>query len=82
MIVRDGGIFLHKSHRDRGTKFRDSFRQTPQSSGVEPLRLRVLSSHWNAFAERWVKSVKDECFSKLTFFGEDSLRHALGSAAK
>ncbi len=31
----------------------------------------------NAHAERWVKSVKDECLSKLIFFGEASLRRAL-----
>jgi hypothetical protein len=31
----------------------------------------------NAFAERWVKSVKDECLSKLILFGETSLRRAL-----
>ncbi len=29
------------------------------------------------FAERWVKSVKDECLSKLILFGEESLRRAL-----
>ena len=28
-------------------------------------------------AERWVKSVKDECLSKLILFGEASLRRAL-----
>ena len=31
----------------------------------------------NAYAERWVKSVKDECLSKLILFGEKSLRRAL-----
>jgi hypothetical protein len=31
----------------------------------------------NAFAERWVKSVKDECLSKLILFGETSLRRVL-----
>jgi len=31
----------------------------------------------NAFAERWVKSVKDDCLSKLILFGETSLRRAL-----
>ena len=31
----------------------------------------------NAHAERWVKSVKDECLSKLILFGEASLRRAL-----
>jgi putative transposase len=31
----------------------------------------------NAFAEHWVKSVKEECLSKLIIFGEASLRRAL-----
>jgi putative transposase len=31
----------------------------------------------NAFSERWVKSVKDDCLSKLILFGETSLRRAL-----
>jgi len=31
----------------------------------------------NAFAERWVRSVKEECLSKLILFGEGSLRRAL-----
>ena len=31
----------------------------------------------NAFAERWVRSIKQECLSKLILFGEASLRRAL-----
>jgi hypothetical protein len=31
----------------------------------------------NAYAERWVKSAKDECLSKIILFGERSLRWAL-----
>jgi hypothetical protein len=31
----------------------------------------------NAFAERWVRSAKQECLSKLILFGEASLRRAL-----
>lgn len=30
-----------------------------------------------AFAERWVRSVKQECLSKLILFGEPSLLRAL-----
>jgi putative transposase len=62
---------------DRDTKFCDSFRRVIKSSGVEPLRLPARSPNLNAYAERWVKSVKDECLSKLIFFGEGSLRRAL-----
>jgi len=36
-----------------------------------------LTAHANAFSERWVRSVKSECLSKLILFGESSLRRAL-----
>jgi hypothetical protein len=44
---------------------------------VEPLRLPPRSPNLNAFAERWVRSVKEECVSRLIVFGEASLRRAL-----
>jgi hypothetical protein len=36
-----------------------------------------LNTHANSYAERWVRSVKEECLSKLILFGETSLRRAL-----
>ena len=62
---------------DRDTKFTDSFRAIVKSSHVEPLKLPARSPNLNAFAERWVKSVKEEVLSKLILFGEASLRRAL-----
>lgn len=62
---------------DRDTKFTESFRQTLTAAGVEPLRLPPRSPDLNAFAERWVRSVKQECLSKLILFGEGSLKRAL-----
>jgi putative transposase len=62
---------------DRDTKFTDSFRAIVKSSQVEPLKLPAQSPNLNAYAERWVKSVKEECLSKLILFGEASLRRAL-----
>ena len=35
------------------------------------------SFNLNAYAERWVRSVKEECLSRFILFGEASLRHAL-----
>ena len=46
-------------------------------AGVKGLRLPPRSPNWNAFAERWVRSVKEECLSHLILFGERSLRRAL-----
>ena len=62
---------------DRDVKFCHSFRSMLRAGGVEPLRLPARSPNLNAFAERWVRSVKDECLSKLILVGESSLRRAL-----
>jgi hypothetical protein len=45
--------------------------------GQAPLKLPARSPNLNAFAERWVRSVKEECLLRLIFFGEHSLRRAL-----
>jgi hypothetical protein len=37
----------------------------------------LKSPNLNAFAERWVRSVRQECLSKLILFGETSLKRAL-----
>jgi hypothetical protein len=63
---------------DRDAKFTDSFRAIVKSSHVEPLKLPARSPNLNAHAERWIRSVKEECLSKLILFGEASLRRALG----
>jgi transposase InsO family protein len=79
-VTMDEWGFLERCRylvHDRDTKFTDSFRALVRSSDVEPLKLPARSPNLNAYAERWVKSVKDECLSKLILFGEASLRHAL-----
>jgi transposase InsO family protein len=45
---------------DRDTKYTDSFRAIVKSGHVEPLKLPARSPNLNAYAERWVKSVKEE----------------------
>jgi len=41
------------------------------------LKLPARSPNLNAYAERWVRSVKEEALSKLILFGEASLRRVL-----
>ena len=62
---------------DRNTKFCAEFRKTLKAGGVKCLRLPRRSPNLNAFAERWVRSVKEECLSKLILFGERSLQRGL-----
>jgi transposase InsO family protein len=62
---------------DRDTKFCQSFRSIIESGNVKTVPLPARSPNLNAYAERWVKSAKDECLSRLILFGEASLRRAL-----
>jgi hypothetical protein len=71
--LRDCRYLLH----DRDTKFTRSFRVILMSGQVEPLALPARSPNLNAHAERWVRSVKEECLSRVILFGERSLRRAL-----
>jgi hypothetical protein len=71
--LRDCRYLLH----DRDTKFTQSFRAIIGSGRVEPLALPARSPNLNAYAERWVRSVKEECLCKVILFGERSLRRAL-----
>ncbi len=71
--LRDCRYLLH----DRDTKYTQSFRAIIASGRVEPLVLPARSPNLNAYAEHWVRSVKEECLSKVVLFGERSLRRAL-----
>ena len=62
---------------DRDTKFCSVFRATLAAGGIKPIPLPARSPNLNAYAERWVRSAKEECLSKLILFGEASLRRAL-----
>jgi putative transposase len=78
--TQDGWGYLHPCSyvlHDRDSKFCASFRATLKSSGVKPIQLPAQSPNLNAFAERWVRSVKQECLSKVILFGEASLWRVL-----
>jgi hypothetical protein len=62
---------------DRDSKFSEAFRAIIRSRGIEPKRLPAKSPNLNAYAERFVRSIKEECLSHLVLFGEDGLRRAL-----
>src|SRR5260370_4701981 len=67
---------------DRDSKFCESFREVLKAGGVKPLKLPARSQNLNAFAERWVRSIKEECLSRLILFDESSLRRAVTSFAE
>ncbi len=73
------GFLLNKAFllMDRDTKYTEEFRDYLDREGVKPVRCPVRASNCNAFAERFVHSIKDECLDRMILFGEASLRRAL-----
>lgn len=62
---------------DHDALFTKQFEAILDSSDVKLLRTRVATPQQNGFAERFVKSIKEECLNKLIFCGENSLRKAV-----
>ena len=48
-----------------------------KAAGVKPVVLPPKSPNLNAFAERFVRSIKEGCLNRIIFFGEQSLRRAI-----
>ena len=72
-LLSPGQYLIH----DRDTKFCAAFQQIIDDAGVERVVLPPRAPNLNAYAERWIRSVKDEALSRMILFGEDSLRYVL-----
>jgi putative transposase len=77
--MEDTGFLNHRRYvlHDRDRKYCEGFREVIRAGGIEPIALPARSPNLNAYAERWVRSVKEECLSKLILLGEGSLRRVL-----
>jgi len=64
---------------DRSTLFSDGFRRVWAGAGIESVRLPARSPNLNAFAERFVRSIKESCLDQLVLIGEASLHRATAS---
>ena len=62
---------------DRDPLFTTSFSAILKSSGIETVKLPARSPNLNAYAERFVRSIKSECLAQIIPLGERHLRHAV-----
>ena len=62
---------------DRDGKYCPAFQHIIDAAGVMRVPLPPRSPNLNAYAERWVRSVKEECLTRLILFGEAALCRAL-----
>lgn len=72
--------FLRKHEyliHDRDPRFTLQFQSLLRTAGIESVRLPPRSPNLNAYAERFVGSIKSECLDRLVILGERHLRHVL-----
>jgi transposase InsO family protein len=62
---------------DRDTKYSLRFKIVMEAAGVGLIRTPFQAPNANAYAERFVRSIKDECLGRMILFGEGHLRRAI-----
>jgi putative transposase len=77
------GFALGKTHLiiDRDTKYVDGFRHTLESAGVQIVLCPPRVPECNAYAERFVRSIKEECLSRLILLSQQHLRTTISTFA-
>jgi putative transposase len=72
---RNFGLLIH----DRDTKFSRLFDEVFCTEGIEVIRTPVQAPNANAFAERWVRTVRNDCLDRILIIGS---RHPKESCAR
>lgn len=74
---RDSELPIRFLIHDRDTKFTSSFDTVFASEGIESVLTPYRCPKANAFAERWVRTVRQECVDHLLIISQDHLRRVL-----
>jgi transposase InsO family protein len=75
--LADRGRSIKFLIRDRDTKFTASFDEVFRSEGIRVIKTPVRSPRANAYAERWVRTVRTECLDWLLVLGRRHLERVL-----
>src|SRR5438445_5050838 len=79
LTAADEGFLLGKRYllMDRDTKFSAAFRGMLADVGTRAVCLPPRSPNLNAHLERFWRSLREECLSRMIFFGASALRRAV-----
>jgi transposase InsO family protein len=64
--------------RDRDSKYTSSFDEVFRSDGTEDICTPIRAPKANAFAERWVRTIRMECLDWMLILGRRHLERVLG----
>jgi putative transposase len=62
---------------DRDAKFSLAFDEIFRSEGIKVIRTPVQAPNANAYAERWVRTVRSDCLDRILILGRRHLEHVL-----
>jgi putative transposase len=77
LVLGDQGRRVCFLLRDRDAKFSRSFNEVFRSEGAEVLVTPVRAPKANAYAERWVRTVRTDCLDWLLIVGRSHLEQVL-----
>ena len=63
--------------RDRDSKFTDAFDNVFKSAGFHVIHAPLRAPDANAYAERWVRTIREECLDHLLIMNQAHLRRVL-----
>ena len=63
--------------RDRDRKFGHAFDDVFRTEGIKVIRTPVQAPNANAYAERWVRTVRADCLDRILILGRRHLEHVL-----
>jgi putative transposase len=64
--------------RDRDCKFTDAFDGTIETAGTRVQNTSFRAPNMNAYAERFVQAIQQECLDKFIAFGTEHMDHLIG----
>jgi hypothetical protein len=76
MQLDDEQTFRFLIH-DRDTKFSQAFDEIYHTEGIRVIRTPVQAANANAFAGRWVCTVRADCLDRILLLGRQHLEHVL-----
>ena len=72
-LLTDKRYLIH----DRDPLYTTEFLGILADAGIQSVKLPPRSPNLNAYAERFVHTIKEACLDRMILFGEDSLRNAI-----